>query len=93
MDIADLITPQRVIASMQAGDKPQLLRDLSERAAKQVGGIDSEMILEALRSREALGSTGVGQGIALPHARIVGLEHFFGLFARLERPIDFDCHR
>ena len=90
MDIADLITPQRVIASLPAGDKPQLLRDLSERAARQLG-IDSETILNALRSREMLGSTGIGQGIALPHARIAGLEHFFGLFARLERPINFDA--
>ena len=90
MDIADLITPQRVIAVLQAGEKPQLLRELSERAAKQLE-IDSVAILEALRSREMLGSTGVGQGIALPHARIAGLEQFFGLFARLERPINFDA--
>jgi PTS system nitrogen regulatory IIA component len=75
---------------MQAGDKPKLLRELSERAAKQLG-IGSETILEALRSRETLGSTGVGKGIALPHARIVGLGHFFGLFARLTRPINFDA--
>jgi nitrogen PTS system EIIA component len=90
VDIADLLTPQRIIASIQSGDKPQLLRELSQRAAKQLG-VDSEMILNALRSRETLGSTGVGQGIALPHARIAGLERFFGLFARLERPINFDA--
>ena len=90
MDIADLITAQRVIATLQAGDKPQHLRELSERTAKQLG-IGSGAILEALRSREMLGSTGVGQGIALPHARIAGLDHFFGLFARLERPINFDA--
>src|SRR4051794_21668431 len=75
---------------MQAGDKQLLLRELSERAARQLG-IDGAMILKALRSREMLGSTGVGQGIALPHARIAGLEQFFGLFARLERPINFDA--
>jgi nitrogen PTS system EIIA component len=90
VDISDLVTPQRVIASVQAGDKPKLLRELSERAAKQLG-IDSKAILEALRSREMLGSTGVGQGIALPHARMAGLDRFFGLFARLERPINFDA--
>jgi PTS system nitrogen regulatory IIA component len=90
VDISDLITPQRVIATLQAGDKPSLLRELSERAAKQLA-LGSEAILDALRSRETLGSTGVGQGIALPHARIAALEHFFGLFARLERPINFDA--
>ena len=90
MNVADLITPQRVIATLQAGDKLQLLRELSERAAKQLG-LDKGAILEALRSRETLGSTGVGQGIALPHARVAGLEQFFGLFARLDRPINFDA--
>ena len=90
MDIADLITPQCVVATLRAGDKSQLLRELSERAAK-VLAIDTQSILDALRSREMLGSTGVGHGIALPHARVPGLERFFGLFARLERPINFDA--
>ena len=84
MDIADLITPQCVIAAIRASDKAQLLRELSERAAKLLA-IGSQTILDALRSREMLGSTGVGHGIALPHARVAGLEQFFGLFARLER--------
>ena len=89
MDIADLITPQRVIPSLRAGDKARLLRELSEQAAKCLN-LDGEIILGALRSRERLGSTGVGQGIALPHARIAGLRQFFGLFARLEPPIAAD---
>ena len=89
MEVADLITPQRVFVAMRASDKPQLLRDLSDRAAKLLA-IDTQTVLDALRSREMLGSTGVGQGIALPHARIAGLPRFFGLFARLERPINFD---
>jgi len=76
VDISELVTPRSVIATLQVGDKQQLLRELSGRAAKQVG-IGREAILEALRSREMLGSTGVGQGIALPHARIAGLDHFF----------------
>lgn len=90
MDIADLITPQCVIAAIRASDKAQLLRELSERAAKLLA-IGSQTILDALRSREMLGSTGVGRGIALPHARVAGLEQFFGLFARLERAINFDA--
>ena len=75
---------------MRASDKSQLLRELSERAAKLLA-IDTQTILDALRSREMLGSTGVGHGIALPHARVAGLEQFFGLFARLERAINFDA--
>jgi PTS system nitrogen regulatory IIA component len=66
------------------------LRDLSERAAKQLG-IASESIFGALRSREMLGSTGVGHGVAVPHARIAGMGNFLGLFARLQRPIAFDA--
>jgi nitrogen PTS system EIIA component len=88
VNITDLITPDTVIAALRVGDKPQLLRELSQRAAKLLA-IDTQAILDALQAREALGSTGVGQGIAVPHARIAGLHHFFGLFARLERPIDF----
>ena len=88
VNITDLIAPDRVIAALRVSDKPQLLRELSQRAAKLLA-IDTPAILDALQTREALGSTGVGQGIAVPHARIGGLDHFLGLFARLERPIDF----
>jgi PTS system nitrogen regulatory IIA component len=92
VNITDLIArdhmPDRVIAALRVSDKPQLLRDLSQRAAKLLA-IDTQTVLDALEAREALGSTGVGQGIAVPHARIGGLHDFFGLFARLDRPIDF----
>ena len=88
MNITDLIAPDRVIAALRVASKPQLLRELSQRAAALLA-IDTPAILDALQAREALGSTGVGQGIAVPHARIAGLPDFFGLFARLERPIDF----
>jgi PTS system nitrogen regulatory IIA component len=88
VDITELITPDRVITALRVNDKPQLLRELCQRAAKLLA-IDTPAILDALQAREALGSTGVGQGIAMPHTRIAGLDHFFGLFARLERPIDF----
>lgn len=79
-----------MLASLGASDKPGLLRDLAQRAAKQLA-IEPPAVLDALQAREALGSTGVGQGIALPHARLAGLDRFFGLFARLPRPIEFDA--
>ena len=90
MEIADLIKPPCVIAALRVSDKEQLLRELSGRAERLLS-IESQTILDALRSRETLGSTGVGQGIALPHARLAGLREFFGLFARLDRPIEFDA--
>lgn len=90
MKIADLIVPDRVIVPMQVSDKAQLLRELSRRTARLLP-IDPQAIVDALQAREVLGSTGIGHGIAVPHARMKGLQQMFGLFARLERPIDFDA--
>jgi PTS system nitrogen regulatory IIA component len=88
--IADLIVPDRVIVPMHVSDKAQLLRELSRRTARLMP-IDPQAIVDALQAREALGSTGIGHGIAVPHARMKGLQQMFGLFARLERPIDFEA--
>jgi len=88
VELGDLIEPDRVIISLRLTDKGQLIRELSHRASKALGIADT-FILSALCTREALGSTGIGQGIAIPHARIEGLKRIFGLFVRLERPIDF----
>jgi nitrogen PTS system EIIA component len=90
MRIADLITPAQVLAAVRVQDKPQLLAELARRASAATG-IDAPAIFTALQTREELGSTGLGQGFALPHARINGLTAFFGLFARLARPIDFQA--
>jgi PTS system nitrogen regulatory IIA component len=67
-----------------------LLAELSRRAGP-LAGLPSVTILQALQAREKLGSTGLGRGFALPHARIDGLENMFGLFARLDAPIDFQA--
>ena len=89
MGIADLLAPTSILLDVQAGDKDFALAELSRRAAKQLG-IDPAVIFAALTKREELGSTGVGGGIGLPHARIADLARPFGLFARLKRPIDFE---
>jgi PTS system nitrogen regulatory IIA component len=91
MDIADFITPDRVVLDLRVRDKAQLLQELAKRAEASGSGVPAADILAALRSREALGSTGLGKGFALPHARIDGLTRFVGLFARLARPIDYDA--
>jgi nitrogen PTS system EIIA component len=88
MNITDLIVPERVFAGVHASNKTQLLRDLALRASKFIG-LNERTVLDALNAREQLGSTGVGEGIAIPHARIDGLSSFFALFIRLDRPIDF----
>jgi nitrogen PTS system EIIA component len=89
MDMRQLIAPEDVIG-LRAKGKMQLLQELARRAAKSLG-IEVRPILKALTAREELGSTGVGHGIALPHARIPGLARLFSLFARLEKPIEFDA--
>ncbi|MFZ0497169.1 MAG: PTS sugar transporter subunit IIA [Methylocella sp.] len=89
MDLASLVDPSRVVFGARANDKEQLLLDLASRAAAALN-LDPKAILNALRAREELGSTGLGEGFALPHARIEGLDHFFGMFARFKRPVHFD---
>ena len=88
MKIGDLITPDRVIVGLRAADKTQLLQDLAGRAATAVS-MERGKIFDALLARENLGSTGLGKGFALPHARLAGLGGPFALFVRLARPIDF----
>ena len=88
MDIRELIEPDRVLDRLEARDKSQLLAEIARRAA-EAAGLDSEVVLSALNAREQLGSTGVGHGVAVPHARIKGLARLLGLFARLARPVDF----
>jgi nitrogen PTS system EIIA component len=88
MRIADIIGPNHVVVGLRVADKAQLLRELASRAAN-VLSLDQRVILDALLAREALGSTGLGKGFALPHARLDTLSQFFALFVRLARPIDF----
>ena len=90
MNITDLITPDRTVANIAAVDKPRLLAELARRAAAATG-LPAPAIQEALTARENLGSTGVGGGVAIPHARMAGLDRIYGLFARLDRPVDFDA--
>jgi nitrogen PTS system EIIA component len=90
MDLASLVDPSRVVFGARANNKEQLLLDLASRAAASLN-LDREAIFTALRAREELGSTGLGEGFALPHARIEGLDRLFGMFTRLNRPVHFDA--
>lgn len=91
MDIAELLAPARVVLDLKARDKANLLAALSRIAAGSAPEVSQAVVEAALTARERLGSTGLGSGFALPHARIDGLGRFVGLFARLARPIDFDA--
>ena len=90
MNIVDLLTPRGVIAQLRAGNKRQVLQEIARRAAA-MSGVAERHIYDVLAERERLGSTGIGRGIAIPHAKIAELSRLYGLFARLERPIPFDA--
>ncbi len=85
-----LIGPEAVLASLKASGKKALLAELASRAAA-VFTLDERRLFDRLLERERLGSTGIGGGIAIPHARIASLAKPVGLFARLAHPIDFDA--
>ncbi len=90
MKIDELLAPDGVIVGLRVADKGQLVQELAKRAAPQLG-IAAPAIATPLLEREQLGSTGLGKGFALPHARVAGLDRCFGLFARLARPVDFQA--
>ena len=88
MAIGDLIGPAEVVVGLRVADKAQLLGELSRRAATALS-LEPLMLLRALQAREQLGSTGLGRGFALPHARLQQLPRIYALLARLARPIDY----
>lgn len=90
MNISDLLKPAAVISSLKVQGKKHLLQELSARAA-QVTRLPERKIFETLMARERLGTTGVGQGIAIPHGRLADIDEIAGVFARLETPIDYDA--
>jgi PTS system nitrogen regulatory IIA component len=90
MEIRDFLSPDRILLDLRATDKDRLLRELSAHAAS-MAGLDPDDVSAQITKREALGSTGVGNGVALPHARLSGLKVPFGLLARLRQSIDFDA--
>ncbi len=89
MDMHDLISTRGVIADLRVSSKKQALQELSRRAA-EITGESERAIFEVLLERERLGTTGVGNGIAIPHGKLASLKRLHALFARLEQPIDFD---
>ncbi|MEZ5772202.1 phosphotransferase IIA-like nitrogen-regulatory protein PtsN [Defluviimonas denitrificans] len=90
MDLASLLKPAAVRVVGHATSKKRLFQDLAELASA-VYGIDPSETVNALQERESLGPTGVGHGVALPHARLDGLDRVIGIFMRLEKPLDFDA--
>ncbi|UJQ93299.1 PTS IIA-like nitrogen regulatory protein PtsN [Mariluticola halotolerans] len=89
MELADILAKGSVIACAKVASKRQLLQLLADKAVDLVG-VESHQIFETLVSREQLGSTGLGNGIAIPHGKLEGIAGVTAVFARLDQPIDFD---
>lgn len=89
MELSEILNPEAVKYVGSSLSKKRLLQDLSSIAAS-VYGIDSGQAFDALQERENLGPTGVGEGVALPHARIEGLKSVAGVFLRLEKPMEYE---
>jgi nitrogen PTS system EIIA component len=86
----DFLTPEAVSPGLRANGKKHLLQELSAQAAR-LAGLDDRQVFETLLQRERLGSTGIGDGIAIPHAKIPGLQRLVGLVARLDKPVHFEA--
>jgi nitrogen PTS system EIIA component len=89
MPLTDVVALDAIIPALKVNGKKQALQELAARAA-QISGLSEKTIFETLMQREKLGSTGVGNGVAIPHGKLPKLAKLFGLFARLERPVDFE---
>lgn len=90
MNIGDLLDRTAISLRVSASNKRQALAVIAEIAARKLR-LDTGQILDSLTEREAAGSTGVGHGVAAPHARLEGLDRMRGVFVRLEQPVDFEA--
>ena len=90
MPLTDLVAPNAILPALKVNGKKQALQEIAAKAAELTGQSD-RAILEILLQREKLGSTGVGNGVAIPHGKLSKLGRVFGLFARLDRAVDFEA--
>jgi len=91
MQIKSILTPARTLCNVKAGSKKRILESLAQLLQDQ--GLNPEDIspYEHLLNRERLGSTGIGDGVAIPHCRLPNFDQIVGIFMTLEKPVDFDA--
>ncbi|MBM7044412.1 PTS IIA-like nitrogen regulatory protein PtsN [Rhizobium lusitanum] len=90
MALADLLHQDAIIPALRANSKKQLLQELAAKASK-LTGLPEREIFDVVLQRERLGSTGVGNGIAIPHGKLASIKSIAGIFARLDAPVDFEA--
>jgi len=91
MLISDLLTPEMIRCDVHTSSKKRLLEVISEELARNSDEFSQREIYESLIARERLGSTGLGNGVAIPHGRVKGARHVAGSFFRLSKPLPFDA--
>jgi PTS system nitrogen regulatory IIA component len=90
MKLSDFLTPADVVIDVRASQKQPLLQELARKAAASLG-LQADYVASELLKREGLGSTGMGYGVAIPHARLPMVKRPYGIMARLKPPLDFDA--
>lgn len=90
MHIADVLTLEGIVPDLKATSKKQVLQELSRCAAAHLS-VDERSVFDVLLERERLGTTGFGNGVALPHGKLNGLDRLHMMFARVVKPVDFDA--
>ncbi|SET62611.1 PTS sugar transporter subunit IIA [Oceanicella actignis] len=90
MDLEKLIDPESIAPALRASSKKQMLQELANRVAER-NALDARSLFDALMERERLGATAMGRGVAIPHARMPGVDRMTAYFARLEKPVDYDA--
>ncbi|GBD43586.1 Nitrogen regulatory protein [bacterium HR40] len=90
VELAELLSPRRIALDLRPGSRRQLFREIAALVAPDIG-VDVERIVDALLEREKLGTTAIGGGIAIPHAKLPELDRMVGAFARLAEPVDFEA--
>jgi PTS system nitrogen regulatory IIA component len=89
MKIQDIVSPESIIEDLRAGTKEGVLRELSEVVAKIVPKLSADSLTAILMERESLGSTGIGDGVAIPHGKVAGIEHLVAAFGRSRNGVPF----
>ncbi len=90
MKISELLNPEAIVADLQAADKSSLLAELTDALLRVEDTIDREEVIHVLQERERLGSTGIGEGVAIPHGKLKNIDHLMLSFGRSRNGVDFD---
>ena len=91
MQLDTILTPERTLCRANASDKQQVLESCARFLSESVPALDADALLQSLLARERLGSTGLGNGIAIPHCRLKNIDHVVGALITLAKPVEFEA--